>query len=321
MGINLDKPHLWQQDVKESVAQYNAWFMDFAPKAFRETRIATIGNVETALQRTNYLQDLSPELLREHPEVLPILRMVTCPPIARDRLVGLADVSKNLVHSMEDADKPRVSARMNEEQLTQELQSICDILRRMADPDLFPWLTNKRSPDAAELLRTSTIIADRVCGAVADPVIRYAQEKRQLGAISAMLQKKGYRLDERSVRFDEMAPGTFSFHTNVPVFVAGTRGREVNIPVDVAIMPPTARASDLPLLIEAQSAGDYANVNKRRKEEAAKMQQIRSTYGGRASYTLFLCGYFDLRYLHYEAAEGIDWIWEHRMGDFEKLGI
>ena len=34
MGINLDKPHLWKQDIIQSVDLYNTWFMDFAPKAF-----------------------------------------------------------------------------------------------------------------------------------------------------------------------------------------------------------------------------------------------------------------------------------------------
>lgn len=27
-------------------------------------------------------------------------------------------------------------------------------------------------------------------------------------------------------------------------------------------------------------------------------------------FILFLCGYFDSGYLGYEAAEGIDWVWE-----------
>ncbi len=55
MGINLDKPHLWKQDIIQSVDLYNTWFMDFAPKAFRETRVSTAKNVEEALKETNYL--------------------------------------------------------------------------------------------------------------------------------------------------------------------------------------------------------------------------------------------------------------------------
>ena len=34
-----------------------------------------------------------------------------------------------------------------------------------------------------------------------------------------------------------------------------------------------------------------------------------------------LCGYFDSGYLGYEAAEGLDWIWEHRISDMEALGL
>jgi len=86
-------------------------------------------------------------------------------------------------------------------------------------------------------------------------------------------------------------------------------------------MPKARRQNKSPLLIEAKSAGDFANVNKRRKEEAAKMGQLRRTYGRDVRYILFLCGYFDSGYLGYEAAEGIDWVWEHRISDFGKLGL
>lgn len=321
MGINLDKPHLWNQDIIQSVDLYNTWFMDFAPKAFRETRISTAESVAQALKETNYLNNVSPAILQKHPEVLPILRMSTCPPIARDRLVGLAGVSKSLVQNMEDSENPHISPRMQRIRLITELQRISDIIMKMADPDIFTWLPEKRNPNETEIMRSSTIIADRLCGAVADPIIRNAQEKRQLAAITKLLKSKGYSLVENGVRYDEMNPGSFSFHTNVPVYVAGKKGDTVIIPVDVAIMSLSAQAGDMPLLLEAKSAGDFTNVNKRRKEEAVKMQQLRNTYGGSVSYSLFLCGYFDSGYLGYEAAEGIDWIWEHRISDIEQLGI
>ena len=73
--------------------------------------------------------------------------------------------------------------------------------------------------------------------------------------------------------------------------------------------------------VECKSAGDFANTNKRRKEEAMKMTQLKATYGEDISFILFLCGYFDTTYLGYEASEGIDWIWEHRIEDFAKTGI
>lgn len=65
-----------------------------------------------------------------------------------------------------------------------------------------------------------------------------------------------------------------------------------------------------------------ANPNKRRKEEAQKINQLRKTYGaGEINFILFLGGYFDAGYLGYEAAEGIDWVWEHRVSDLSKAGL
>ena len=116
-----------------------------------------------------------------------------------------------------------------------------------------------------------------------------------------------------------MRPGTFCFHLNVPV--QQENGRKVNIPVDAAIMPKTQEPSTMPLFVEAKSAGDFTNTNKRRKEEAVKIAQLRSTYDQNIAFILFLCGYFDSGYLGYEAAEGIDWVWEHRIDDLVKFGL
>lgn len=85
-------------------------------------------------------------------------------------------------------------------------------------------------------------------------------------------------------------------------------------------MPLKAKPKKIPILIEAKSAGDFTNTNKRRKEEATKVAQLRNNYGD-IKFVLFLCGYFDSGYLGYEAAEGIDWVWEHRIDDLEELGL
>jgi type II restriction enzyme len=117
----------------------------------------------------------------------------------------------------------------------------------------------------------------------------------------------------------EMKAGSFAFHLNVPVTL--NEARQINIPVDAAIKPKRAGKKELPLLVEAKSAGDFTNVNKRRKEEAIKITQLHRTYGRNVRYILFLCGYFDSGYLGYEAAEGIDWVWEHRMDDLSEFGL
>ena len=95
----------------------------------------------------------------------------------------------------------------------------------------------------------------------------------------------------------------------------------VNIPIDVVIQPQKPNDTHFPILIEAKSAGDFTNTNKRRKEEAQKIRQLKDSYGEQGNLVLFLCGYFDTGYLGYEAAEGLDWIWEHGMNDLEQLGI
>ncbi len=145
MGINRDKPDLWESDIKASVDLYNEWFMEFAPKAFRDTRISTACKVESALLNSNYLLNISPDLLKNHPEILPILRMSTCPPIARDRLVGLSGVSKSLVENMEDSNNPRVSPRMSKSMLYDQLTKISTTIIKMADRDIFVWLDEKRN--------------------------------------------------------------------------------------------------------------------------------------------------------------------------------
>ena len=101
IAVNRNKPEKWKEDILRSVDMYNDWFLRFAPKAYRANRVQTTRDVEMALRATNNMKDISATLLREKPSVLPALRMSTCPPIAADRLIGLADVSRNLVEVME----------------------------------------------------------------------------------------------------------------------------------------------------------------------------------------------------------------------------
>jgi hypothetical protein len=270
--------------------------------------------VEEALTLTNDLRSITPEVLAAHPKVLPTLRMSTAPPLARDRLVGLAYTSKNLVLVMEAGAVP---PRLDKKALMTELANICATIQRLLDTDIFPWLEGGKSPTETEKYRASTIVADRLCGAMADPIVRNAQEQRQLALIESYLKKKRYKKKAPAGAMMDMEPGTFAFRVNVPVGSA----RRVNIPIDVVIQPKAPRQGRIPILIEAKSAGDFTNTNKRRKEEATKIHQLTATYGEDAKLVLFLCGYFDGGYLGYEAAEGIDWVWEHRIDDLMKLGI
>ena len=73
MPINSDKPHLWKQDIAASVDQFNKWFMKFAPKAYRDTRVKTTKDVERTLGITNDFAALTADVLKEHPGILPTL--------------------------------------------------------------------------------------------------------------------------------------------------------------------------------------------------------------------------------------------------------
>jgi len=128
--INADKPHLWKADIAASVDRFNQWFMEFAPEAFRSTRVQTTEHVKAALVATNDLRTLNAAMLRANPGALPTLRMCTAPPLAVDRLVGLADTSKNLVGRME---KGKLPVKMPADDLDEELTKVCGILSQLLE--------------------------------------------------------------------------------------------------------------------------------------------------------------------------------------------
>lgn len=321
VGVNLDKPHRWKADIAESVRAYNQWFLANAPKAFREQRDLAIAHVDEAMNETHNLTRIDASTLEDHPGILPSLRMATCPPLARDRLVGLAGVKKGLVRKMEK--KAAVPSRMRAEERHESLERISNVIARLLDSDICPWVAEARLPVDDEAKIAAMVIADRLCGTAANPIIRNAQETRQLEGIERWLEAREYVQVPAGDAADpgSMPAGSFAFRMNVEGWVDEHGATTVNIPVDAVVKPRGAASGELPLFIEAKSAGDFTNVNKRRKEEAVKAGQLRKGHGPDAQFILFLGGYFDSGYLGYEAAEGIDWVWEHRIDDFSGFGL
>jgi hypothetical protein len=313
--INADKPTTWPENIRASVDQYNRWFLEFAPKAFRAERARAIQPVDQAFRASSNLTILTPDVLRRNPGIVETLRMCCCPPIARERLSGLAGVNLSFVKTLEGGSLP---PRMMALDLTTNLGKVLTVLRQLLDEDLFPWLKGGQQPTDEERKSAELVIGDRLCESRADPIIRNAQEERQLGIIRQYLVAKGY-VEQRTVgAANLMPPGTFAFRVNVPV-ASGTG--TINVSIDAAIQPRNLRPSGWPILIECKAAGDFTNVNKRRKEEGQKGRQLRAELGGNCFYLLFLCGYFGDQYLQYEAAENFDWIWEHRLQDLDQLGL
>ncbi len=319
--INANRPFLWKEDIIKSVDLYNTWFMAFAPKAYRDTRVETTEQVQIGLESLNDLMEISPEQIIKDPSIISVLRMCTCPPLARDRLTGLGYLNTSIVQTLEGGNLPK---RMLKDDLKKNLKSICNIIIKLLDKDIFTWIETKKIPTKEEKHRAATVIADRLCGAVADPIIRNSQEQRQLKVISEYLEGKGYKRKNHptDTPITAMENGTYNFRMNIPVTLSnGENTSSINIPIDVVVKKKNSEGGEYPILIECKSAGDFTNTNKRRKEEAVKIAQLKSMYGDRINLTLFLCGYFDSGYLGYEAAEGLDWVWEHRIIDMEFLGL
>lgn len=316
MPINSTNPAQWNSDTAASVYMYNTWFLKAAPEAYQDRRVQAFRMVEEAFSATEQLRKLSASTLLAKPTILPVLRMMTAPPIARDRLTGLSGVNQTFVNRVDKEGK--FPPKTPQEERIENSERICEVIEKLLDPLLYPWLNRGGDATEDELLVARSVLADRVTGAQADPVIRNAQEERQLGAISTWLESRSYKkIEDNKFELRDMPPGTYSFRTNV---LAGHDG-SVRVPVDVVIQPRTAVLPTLPLLVEAKSAGDFTNVNKRRKEEAQKLAGLRKFHGPDVQMILFLCGYFDAAYLGYEAAEGLDWVWEHRVDDFTKAGL
>ena len=299
--INRDRADLWKADAKASVDMYNDWFMLFAPEVYRNERSATTDHVRQAFFDTDNLFKITAQDLEAVPGILPMLRMATAPPIARDRLAGLSYTSGGFIETLERGSLP---SKMKPADIRPKLQRICEIISRLLDRDLFPWLEQGVTTQDEDLARAASVVADRLCGARADPIVRNAQERRQLNAIRTYLNGLGYseRSHPANRPISQMEPGTFSFRLNVRVTIGTEQaearlaeeeplaeeldpaplqqetaqeqnrkpGMEVKIPVDCVLQPKIPRVSHIPLMLEAKSAGDFTNTNKRRKEEATK---------------------------------------------------
>lgn len=320
--LNADKPYLWNDDTRESVLQYNNWFINFAPMAFQDARKKCTDEVDNLFSVSDYLYKIDSSLLEANPNTITVLRMLCAPPIARDRLAGLSNVRSSKIKKMEEGVLPKKNLDYF---VSDELPKIVAVIKSLLDKELFPWLERNKRPKEkdVDVIVAKAVVADRLSGVTTDPVIRNYQEKRQLKALSNYLEKKGYTFfQDPTVDAFDMPCGTFSFHKNVKMYknaVDDSNGY-VSTPIDVVIRP-LDKSITKPYLIECKSAGDFTNTNKRRKEEDTKVNQLRATYGDDIILYLFLCGYFDASYLGYEAANHMDWIWEHRISDLEGLGI
>lgn len=301
---NFEKdPREWDPDIKRSISEFNEWFRTTAPREYANARLFTCDVVAEAFNTTRNFAGLDAPLLRESPALLQVARQACAPPLARDRLAALAEVDRAAVKSIEDG---RIPSKITDA----DLSSIATTINVMLDPELFTWIAIGTMPTKRERDKAIDVISDRVTLAVANPVIRNSQEKRQIKRMEKFLASQPADYQETSAPNDAMPPGSYAFRRNVPL--KNEDGSETKLPVDCVLRTH----GDGPLLcIEMKSAGDETNVNKRRKEEASKHDGLKKTYGDSATMLLQLFGHFNTSYLQYEARAGLDWFWDHRIDD------
>ena len=181
-----------------------------------------------------------------------MLRMCTCPPIAQDRLVGLAGISKNLLKNMENEN--RMLSQMDVNEIITHLSRISSVIRELLDIDIFPWLRRHDTPKDVDLARALSIVSDRICGSLCNPILRNAQEERQFNVIIAYLEELEYTPASTGIKWTEMLPGTYLKRANAQG--RQSDGQHVNISIDIIIKPHSSSLSSMPVLIEAKSAGD-----------------------------------------------------------------
>ncbi len=295
-------------DIDRSVAEYDEWYLAASAGVLAEARGRAAREVEEAMLATGDFRMFGAEALIARPSALFVARMCVSPLMTRDRFVGFSGANKSLVTAMErDGVIPAKTSRVG-----MQLQVMCDFLRPLLDRGLFCWIENDRAPTVEERDKALLVIGERLASAFYLPVFRNAQEAKQKELLRAYLEGKGFE-ESRESPF-EMSPGTFGFGRNVRV--EREDGNSQSLPVDCVVSPLDAK---LPLAcVELKSAGDFTNVNKRRKEESDKYDALKRAYGDNAVFLLQLFGYFGHSYLGFQAAAGIDWAWDHRLGDLAR---
>lgn len=312
--LNRDKPEAdWGPDIEASTAAYDDWYPEAAKQILVPTKAEAVQLANATFQHTNNLRTLSVGDLLAQPRASAILRQALIPTLARDRLVNLSGVSKTLIEGMERHGRvPTTDAGIK------GVEELVAFFQKRFDPDLLPWLDAGRDPSDAELTRALTLLADRHGQACFNALFRNEQERRQKQLLREFLVACG--LTEVGIEVAAMAlePGTFSMGRKL--IGIEDDGTERDLPTDCVIRP---LKPELPLIAqELKSAGDFANVNKRRKEEAAKNHVLRNAHGDSVVMLLQLFDYFGEVYLRAERAAGLDWVWDHRLEDlYPYLGV
>ncbi len=192
------------------------------------------------------------------------------------------------------------------------------------DRALVPWLSEARQPSEEEVARSVLISADRILRRITSTELRYQHEPRQLEKLENFLKDEGFVEQKFSTLVNplhDVRAGSYAFRMNVNGMTS--EGLILKQNVDVLIKPLGVGLESLPIFMEAKSMTDEVNPNKRQKEEAQKLNNLKRMWeassGQKVIYVLLIGGTVPRRYLQVEAGSGIDWVWEHRVSDLRLL--
>lgn len=308
--MNSKFPERWEQDRAIAKTQIIQWLA--AADDSSELRATIESNTYAALRLLVGTENLAAVIFKR-PQTLEVLRFLTRRQIGTSQMATFLGITTNKLESFE-------AGRNTSLEIAKDAAAI---LATELDTSVAGWILDSREPSSEELSRSTWIASDRMLLRKTSTELRYKHEPRQLGKLEHYLKSQGYTEVPGSSIGDPrkgMHKGNYAFRVNVEGTTSD--GLSLKQTVDALIKPFSKSDNLLPIFLEAKSMTDEVNPNKRQKEEAQKVESARrrwQTNGEKLNFILLLGGTVPRRYLEVEAGSDLDWIWEHRVEDLEKL--
>ena len=152
--------------------------------------------------------------------------------------------------------------------------------------------------------------------------VQQAQVQWHLGLIQSWLTERGYDRQDgsRFAGLTEVPAGAFASRVKASIQSGGSSHRDW-VHIDVVVKPKQSASDSLPTIVLTALFGSFAESFRHRKTEVNRISKFRLAYGEDVPIVLALWGHVDAGYLGCQAAEGIDWVWAHRLSDFAECGI
>lgn len=308
--MNANNPEAWEEDRKTAKAEIIDWLSENSDTSQKRTELET--DLDGKLKKTSHFESIF-QLLIAEPGLLQGLRALTRRDIGTSQIATFLGISTSTFEAIERGAKP----------MDPILTNLSSLLEKELDKSLAGWMIEKREPSSDEIVRAKIVAADRIIKRTASTELRYRHEPRQLDKLKIFLQSRNFEeIDGAGIRNPktDIPIGKYAFRVNIEGKTID--GVSLNQNVDTLIMPHTSKRDSLPIFLEAKSMTDEVNPNKRQKEEAQKVDSVRRKWqvpGIHLNFILLLGGTVPRRYLEVEAGSGLDWIWEHRIEDLDRL--